>query len=73
MGTRLYAPALAGIPMPGGAPEGGFVHDGCLTVDDDGADQHKVFVFAGLREYAGTLAQQISGDVALFPAGGHCR
>jgi hypothetical protein len=36
-GTKLYVPALAGVPMPGTPPWGGFVHDGCLSADDTGA------------------------------------
>jgi len=35
-GTHLYVPDLDGLVMPGEAPWGGFVHDGCLVADDRG-------------------------------------
>jgi len=35
-GTRLYVPELDGVSMPGDAPWGAFVHDGCVSADDTG-------------------------------------
>jgi len=35
-GTKLYVPALDGVTMPGEAPWGAFVHDGCVSADDTG-------------------------------------
>lgn len=36
LGSLLYIPLLEGRRMPGRAPWGGFVHDGCVTADDTG-------------------------------------
>lgn len=35
-GTHLYVPELDGVLMPGEAPWGAFVHDGCMSADDTG-------------------------------------
>jgi 3D (Asp-Asp-Asp) domain-containing protein len=36
LGQLLYIPALEGRTMPGRAPWGGFVHDGCVVAEDTG-------------------------------------
>lgn len=36
IGSLLYIPELDGLTMPGQAPYGGFVHDGCVVADDRG-------------------------------------
>jgi 3D (Asp-Asp-Asp) domain-containing protein len=36
LGTRLYIAELDGLTMPGPAPWGGFVHDGCVIATDVG-------------------------------------
>jgi 3D (Asp-Asp-Asp) domain-containing protein len=36
IGSLLYIPELDGLTMPGQAPWGGFVHDGCVKADDRG-------------------------------------
>jgi 3D (Asp-Asp-Asp) domain-containing protein len=36
LGSLLYVPELDGKRMPGKAPWGGFVHDGCVVADDRG-------------------------------------
>jgi 3D (Asp-Asp-Asp) domain-containing protein len=36
LGSLLYVPLLEGKQMPGRAPWGGFVHDGCVVADDVG-------------------------------------
>ncbi|MDQ3367072.1 MAG: 3D domain-containing protein [Myxococcota bacterium] len=36
LGSLLYVPLLEGRTMPGRAPWGGFVHDGCVVADDTG-------------------------------------
>jgi 3D (Asp-Asp-Asp) domain-containing protein len=36
LGSMLYIPELDGMVMPGPAPWGGFVHDGCVMADDRG-------------------------------------
>jgi hypothetical protein len=72
VGTRVYAPGLAGIRMPGDPPAGGFVHDGCLVVDDHGADRMKIDLFTGLRAYEQSLSSSLASDLQLYPAAGHC-
>jgi 3D (Asp-Asp-Asp) domain-containing protein len=36
LGTLLYVAELDGVRMPGKAPWGGYVHDGCVVADDRG-------------------------------------
>ncbi|MEJ7600171.1 MAG: 3D domain-containing protein [Kofleriaceae bacterium] len=36
LGSLLYVPLLEGRVMPGRAPWGGYVHDGCVVADDTG-------------------------------------
>lgn len=36
LGSLLHVPLLEGRTMPGRAPWGGFVHDGCVVADDTG-------------------------------------
>ena len=36
LGSLLYIPLLEGRVMPGRAPWGGYVHDGCVVADDTG-------------------------------------
>ncbi len=36
LGALLYVPLLEGRQMPGRAPWGGFIHDGCVVADDVG-------------------------------------
>ena len=72
MGTRVYAPSLAGKTMPGNPPVGGFVHDGCLVVDDDGADHMRVDVFTGTRSYYQSLSHDLGTDLPLYDGAGHC-
>jgi len=36
LGSLLYVPLLEGRTMPGRAPWGGYVHDGCVVADDVG-------------------------------------
>lgn len=36
-GASLYIEPLDGVKMPGQAPWGGFVHDGCVRADDTGS------------------------------------
>lgn len=58
MGSLLYVEALDGRRMPGKAPWGGFVHDGCVAADDTGGgiDGHQIDLFVGRRAYYRALA-----------------
>jgi 3D (Asp-Asp-Asp) domain-containing protein len=56
LGTWVYVEELDGVMMPGSAPWGAFVHDGCVRADDVGSaiDGKHFDFFAGVR--AGYLA-----------------
>lgn len=58
LGRKLYIPKLVGKRMPGAAPWGGFVHDGCVTAGDTGGaiDGHQLDFFVGRRPYYRALA-----------------
>ncbi len=53
LGTLLYVPLLEGRTMPGRAPWGGYVHDGCVVADDTGGhiDGHRLDLFVGRKAY----------------------
>ena len=53
LGTLLYVPILDGRTMPGRAPWGGFVHDGCVIADDTGGgiDGNQLDLFVGRKGY----------------------
>jgi len=53
LGTLLYVPLLEGRTMPGRAPWGGFVHDGCVVADDTGGhiDGNRLDLFVGRKAY----------------------
>ena len=51
LGSLLYVPLLEGRVMPGRAPWGGFVHDGCVVADDTGGGikDNQLDLFVGRR------------------------
>jgi 3D (Asp-Asp-Asp) domain-containing protein len=51
LGSLLYVPLLEGRVMPGRAPFGGFVHDGCVVADDTGGGikGHQIDFFVGKK------------------------
>ena len=51
LGSLLYVPLLEGRLMPGRAPWGGFVHDGCVVADDvgGGIKGRQLDLFVGRR------------------------
>ncbi|MFT3697536.1 MAG: 3D domain-containing protein [Kofleriaceae bacterium] len=53
LGSLLYVPLLEGRTMPGRAPWGGFVHDGCVVADDTGGhiDGNRLDLFVGRKAY----------------------
>jgi 3D (Asp-Asp-Asp) domain-containing protein len=57
LGTMLYIPELDGIRMPGKAPWGGFVHDGCVVAADRGGgiEGHELDFFAAKKAYVESL------------------
>lgn len=73
VGMKVYAPSLAGVRMPGAPPAGGFVHDGCLVIDDRGADRMRIDLFTGLRSYEQSLSPALGANLQLYPAdAGNC-
>ncbi|MBK9072971.1 MAG: hypothetical protein IPL79_18520 [Myxococcales bacterium] len=54
IGAWLYVPELDGLKMPGNAPWGNFVHDGCVVAEDTGGaidGKHIDFFVAGRQHY----------------------
>lgn len=53
VGSLLYVPLLQGRLMPGRAPWGGFIHDGCVVADDTGGgiDGNQLDLFVGRKAY----------------------
>jgi 3D (Asp-Asp-Asp) domain-containing protein len=53
IGSLLYVPLLEGRTMPGRAPWGGFVHDGCVVADDTGGgiDGNQLDLFVARKAY----------------------
>ena len=53
LGSLLYVPLLEGRTMPGRAPWGGYVHDGCVVADDTGGHigGNRLDLFVGRRAY----------------------
>ena len=53
LGSLLYVPLLEGRTMPGRAPWGGYVHDGCVIADDvgGGIDGNQLDLFVGRKAY----------------------
>ncbi|MBP9085126.1 MAG: hypothetical protein KBG15_03370 [Kofleriaceae bacterium] len=60
LGTLLFVPALEGRRMPGRAPWGGFIHDGCVVADDTGGgiDGHQLDFFVGRKSYYRALSSR---------------
>lgn len=53
IGSLLHVPLLEGRLMPGRAPWGGFVHDGCVVADDTGGgiNDNQLDLFVGRKAY----------------------
>ena len=58
LGSLLFIPALEGRTMPGRAPWGGFVHDGCVIADDTGGGikNTQLDLFVGRKAWWAGLA-----------------
>jgi len=73
-GDWVYVEALDGLEMPGDAPWGDFVHDGCLRADDTGSaivGKHIDF-FAAFKSHYQTLVGEIDDHVEVRAAGDRC-
>jgi 3D (Asp-Asp-Asp) domain-containing protein len=66
LGSLLYVPLLEGRTMPGRAPWGGYVHDGCVVADDTGGgiDGHQLDLFVGKKAYYNGLRNAHGGSHA---------
>lgn len=80
-GSLLYVPLLEGRLMPGRAPWGGFVHDGCVVADDTGGGigGNRLDLFVGRKAYYQGLGSSGSGGshawarhVEVFDGKGRC-
>lgn len=74
IGTHYYVEELDGLTMPGDAPWGAFVHDGCVLADDvgGGIDGMHIDFFVGLREHYRTLVGMVGDPVVLHEGGERC-
>ena len=75
IGRKYWVAELEGVRMPGEAPLGGWVHDGCVSADDTGGsiDGQHIDFFAALRGYYLTLAGQLQrSTITLHEAGEKC-
>ena len=74
-GTGVYLPALDGVSVPGDAPWGDFVHDGCVVAADTGGGiigMHVDF-FVGLRDaYLALDGELALDDLEVFDGGDRC-
>jgi 3D (Asp-Asp-Asp) domain-containing protein len=63
LGTLLYVPLLEGRRMPGRAPWGGFIHDGCVVADDvgGGIKDNQLDLFVGRKGWFYGMAASGSG------------
>jgi 3D (Asp-Asp-Asp) domain-containing protein len=76
IGTKLYIAELDGLRMPGQAPWGGFVHDGCVVADDRGGavKGNEIDFFAGFRSYYKVLQRKHRFDaVTAYDGGERCK
>lgn len=74
-GTALYIEALDGVTMPGEAPWGGFVHDGCVSADDTGSaiiGKHLDFFSARKADYLSLSAVLGASHVTVHEGGERC-
>ena len=76
IGTALYIPELDGLTMPGRAPWGGFVHDGCVVADDQGGGVRgrQVDLFAARKGHYRALDRRHRlKRVTVFDGGQRCQ
>lgn len=76
IGQTLYVPELDGLTMPGSAPHGGFVHDGCVIADDKGGGVRgrQIDFFAARRtHYEALFKRHRIKRVKVYDGGERCR
>jgi 3D (Asp-Asp-Asp) domain-containing protein len=75
IGKLLYIPELDGLTMPGRAPWGGYVHDGCVMADDVGGaiDGKQLDFFVGRRAYYNGFSRRHHlNSVHVYDGTGRC-
>jgi 3D (Asp-Asp-Asp) domain-containing protein len=75
IGTPLYVPEFEGLTMPGDAPWGGFVHDGCVIAADQGGGVRgrQIDFFTGQRHHSVRLRTMLStAEVTVLPGYHRC-
>jgi 3D (Asp-Asp-Asp) domain-containing protein len=76
IGQTLYVPELDGLTMPGVAPYGGFVHDGCVIADDKGGGVRgrKIDFFAARKgHYKALFKRHGIKRITAYDGGGRCK
>jgi 3D (Asp-Asp-Asp) domain-containing protein len=76
IGTVLYISELDGLTMPGRAPWGGFVHDGCVVADDQGGGVRgrQLDLFAARKTHYKALDRRHRlKKVTVFGGGERCK
>jgi 3D (Asp-Asp-Asp) domain-containing protein len=76
IGKTLYIPELDGMTMPGAAPWGGFVHDGCVVADDQGGGirGRQLDLFAARKSHYRALDRRHRlRKVTVFDGGERCQ
>jgi 3D (Asp-Asp-Asp) domain-containing protein len=71
-GKHLYVPAFDGLDLPGSAPWGGYVHDGCVSADDTGGalSGKQLRWFVALNAYSTSLDATLGLVAVLVYDGG---
>lgn len=75
IGKPVYIWDLDGLEIPGTAPWGGFVHDGCVVPEDTGGsvDGNQIDWFVGRRKfYKNDLKSLGLKNIAVFEGGEKC-
>lgn len=74
-GTTVYIAELDGLTMPGVAPWGGFIHDGCVVADDTGGgiEGRQVDLFFGKEQaYRSFYGRHKLKRVTIYSGEGRC-
>lgn len=75
IGQTIYVAELDGLTMPGAAPVGGFVHDGCVVADDRGGGVRgkQIDFFAAKRShYRSFFKRHKINTVSVYEGGDRC-
>lgn len=76
LGSLLYIPELDGVRMPGKAPWGGYIHDGCVLADDRGGGirGRELDLFVAKKPYVNMLYRRTKlTKVTVYDGRGWCQ